>query len=96
MKKNIILLNKKIINNYKDGYNLNSKYWKEWKKSLPLLPLELIEISIGIILGDASISKIVKLQSNLNKVINKQNFYYIYLNYLKVIVLWVNLVNEYL
>jgi len=58
MKKNQILLNIKKTRNYKDGYSLNSKYWKDWKKNfLPVLPEELVEIAIGMILGDASISK---------------------------------------
>jgi LAGLIDADG DNA endonuclease family len=57
MKKNQILFNKKQIRNTRDGHNLNSKYWQNWKKSLPLLPLDLIEIAIGMILGDGSMYK---------------------------------------
>jgi len=57
MKKNQILFNIKPIRNTRDGHNLNSKYWKNWKKSLPLLPLDLTEIAIGMILGDGSIYK---------------------------------------
>lgn len=55
MKKNIILL--KEIKNTKDGYSLNSKYWQEWKKKLPLLPMDLIEVAVGMILGDACMYK---------------------------------------
>jgi len=105
MKKNQILFNKKQIRNTRDGHNLNSKYWQNWKKSLPLLPLDLIEIAIGMILGDGSMYKkkidaLIKFEQGY-----KQTEFLIHsplpqlrrargLNYLKVIALWLNLVNE--
>ena len=46
------------INNYKNGYHLNSKYWQNYKKTLPLLPKHCFEIAFGMILGDASIYKV--------------------------------------
>lgn len=46
------------INNYKNGYHLNSKYWQNYKKTLPLLPKHCFQIAFGIILGDASIYKV--------------------------------------
>jgi len=55
MKKNLILL--KNIKNYKDGYHLNSKYWQNWKKSLPPLSKDLKDIAIGMILSDACMYK---------------------------------------
>lgn len=56
MKKNNILF--KDRKNTKDGYPLTSKYWQDWKKTLPLLPLNLKEIAIGMILGDACMYKV--------------------------------------
>ena len=47
----------KEIRNIKNGYHLNSKYWQEWKKKLPVLPHLLKEVSIGMVLSDASMSK---------------------------------------
>lgn len=58
MKKSFVLF--KNIKNIKDGYHLNSKYWQDWKKKLPILPIELREIAIGMILGDACMYKISK------------------------------------
>ena len=55
MKKNPILF--KEIKNTKDGHSLNSKYWQDWKKILPSLPIDLIEIAIGMILSDACMTK---------------------------------------
>lgn len=55
MKKTLSLL--KQIKNIKDGFHLNSKYWQDWKKSLPALPLNLKEVAIGMILGDACMYK---------------------------------------
>jgi hypothetical protein len=48
----------KLIKNYKNGYHLNSPYWQNYKKTLPLLPQHCFEIAIGMILGDASIYKV--------------------------------------
>ena len=56
MKKTITLF--KEIRNTKDGHYFNSKYWQDWKKNLPLLPLELKEIAIGMILSDACMYKV--------------------------------------
>ena len=46
------------IKNYKNGYHLNSSYWQNYKKTLPLLPQHCFDIAIGMILGDASIYKV--------------------------------------
>ena len=56
MKKTIILF--KQIKNSKDGHYFNSKYWQDWKKSLPLLPSELEEVAIGMVLSDACMYKV--------------------------------------
>lgn len=37
---------------YKDGHALTSKYWLDKKKDIKTLPLELLEILIGCLLGD--------------------------------------------
>ena len=50
----------KSINNRRDGYHLASKYWQDYKKNLPLLPQHLLEVLVGIVLGDASMSKVSK------------------------------------
>ena len=49
---------KKIISNKKNGYHFNHLYWQNYKKSLPMISQDLFQISIGMILGDASIYKI--------------------------------------
>ena len=41
----------KNINNIKNGYHLNSKYWQHYKKSLLFLPQHLFDVSINMILG---------------------------------------------
>jgi len=43
---------------YRDGYHLNSKYWQEWKKKLPALPSELVEVAVGMVLSDACMYKV--------------------------------------
>ena len=43
---------------YRDGHHLNSKYWQEWKKQLPALPLELTEVAVGMVLSDACMYKV--------------------------------------
>lgn len=48
---------KKEIRNYRDGHHLNSKFWQEWKKNIPALPPNLVEIAIGMILSDACMYK---------------------------------------
>jgi hypothetical protein len=63
--KNLIL--SKENKNYRDGYHLKSKYWQEWKKRLPALPLELKEIAIGMKLSDACMYKKSKSQHPLIK-----------------------------
>lgn len=55
MKKTIILFRE--IKNYKDGHHLNSKYWQDWKKNVAALPIKLKQITIGMVLSDASLSK---------------------------------------
>lgn len=54
---------KKRINNIRDittfgCYHLNSKYWQDYKKSLPQLPKEIFDIAVGMILGDATMYKV--------------------------------------
>lgn len=50
----------KSINNKKDGFHVNSKYWKSYKKGLPnVLPQNLFEVCVGILLGDATLYKTV-------------------------------------
>ena len=44
--------------NIRQGYHLNSRYWQEYKASLPCLPDRIFDIAVGMILGDASISKV--------------------------------------
>lgn len=44
----------KTIKNTKQGYHLNSKFWQNYKSTLPSLPQKLFEISVGMILGDAT------------------------------------------
>lgn len=51
---------KKTINNFKHGFHLNSKYWQDYKHSLPCLPSTLFEIAIGMLLGDATMYKVSK------------------------------------
>ena len=58
MKKTIITFKDK--KNSRDGYDFRSKYWQDWKKKLPELPLFLKEVSIGMILSDATMYKVSK------------------------------------
>lgn len=44
----------------KDGHPLSSKYWQDYKKSLPNLPSNLQEIAVGCLLGDACLYRISK------------------------------------
>ena len=48
----------KNINNIKNNYHLNSKYWQDYKKRLPFLPQPLFDVPIGMILGDVSMYKV--------------------------------------
>lgn len=43
---------------YPDGHYVRSRYWKQYKKSLPAqLPENLFHVALGLILGDASLYK---------------------------------------
>ena len=53
-------MEKKTINNFKNGLNLNSKYWQNYKYSLPKLPCSLFEVAVGMLLGDACMYKVSK------------------------------------
>lgn len=48
----------KKTKNIRQGYHLNSRYWQKYKASLPCLPDRLFDIAVGMILGDASWSKV--------------------------------------
>lgn len=43
----------KKIQNRKDGHHLNSKYWQNWKKNVPIMNENLFRITIGMVLSDA-------------------------------------------
>lgn len=50
----------KSINNKKDGFHVNNKYWKSYKKSLPtMLPQSLFEVCVGTLLSDATLYKTI-------------------------------------
>lgn len=49
-----------LFNRVKDGYALNSKYWQDYKRSLPNLPTNLYEIAVGSLLGDACLYRVSK------------------------------------
>ncbi len=66
--------NNNKINNIRDGYHLNSKYWQDIKKTRPNLNPKLINISIGMLLGDATMYKV-----------SRNRLLIIYLIYLKII-----------
>lgn len=44
---------------YTDGYFVRSRYWKQYKESLPvqLSKKKLFEVTLGLILGDANFYK---------------------------------------
>lgn len=44
----------------KNGHSLNSKYWQDYKRSLPDLPSNLYEIAVGCLLGDACLYRVSK------------------------------------
>ena len=44
----------KSIKNTLYGYHFNSKYWQNYKLNLPKLPENCLNISVGMILGDAT------------------------------------------
>jgi hypothetical protein len=52
--------NKKTIHNFKHGFHYNSKYWQNYKHSLPSLPPSSFEIAVGMLLGDACMYKVSK------------------------------------
>ena len=45
------------IKNSRDGYHFNHKHWQLYKKGIPPLKQELFHCAVGIILGDATMSK---------------------------------------
>jgi len=47
-----------LYSSIKDGYPLNSKYWQDYKRSLPDLPSNLYEISVGCLLGDSCLYRV--------------------------------------
>lgn len=48
----------RIIQNIRDGYHLNSKYWQDWKKNLPLINDFLFQVALGMVLSDASMYRV--------------------------------------
>jgi len=48
------------INNMRDGHHLASRYWQDYKKELPMLPEQLKDVAVGMVLGDAGIFKVSK------------------------------------
>lgn len=54
MKRTICLLH--AIRNMRDGYNMNSTYWRDKRLALPALPAKLMEIAIAMVLSDAGLS----------------------------------------
>lgn len=50
----------KKINNTRNGYHFNSKYWQNWKKQLPFIDSSLFQMILGIVLSDATIYYISK------------------------------------
>ena len=45
------------IRNSRDGYHFNSKHWQLYKKQIPPLEESLFHCAVGMILGDATLSK---------------------------------------
>lgn len=66
---------KKCINNIKNNHHLNSKYWQDYKKNLPLLPRHVFGVAVGMILGDASIYKVSREAYMKFKQGHKQSFF---------------------
>lgn len=48
---------KKQRKNSRDGYHYNTPYWKDHFRDLPMLDPVLLQTVVGMILGDASLSK---------------------------------------
>ena len=42
----------------RDGFHLSSRYWQDYKKSLPVLPQHLFDVTIGLVLGDAGMFRV--------------------------------------
>ena len=67
-------------NSYKDGKHLNSKYWKIYKSKIPNWSENLLNIAIGILLGDGCMYKksnnpIIKLEQGS---IHKDYLFHLY------------------
>lgn len=65
-------MNNNKNNNIRDGYHLSSKYWQDWKKTLPIIGDVLFQVVLGIVLGDASIYRVsrealVKFEQGVNQ-----------------------------
>lgn len=63
---------KKQINNMRDGHHLNSTYWQNWKKSLPMLNYAQFQLVLGLVLSDASMYRVslealVKFEQGLDQ-----------------------------
>lgn len=54
------LINNKDLRNMRDGHHHRSKYWQDYRKSLPELPSILMEIAIAMVLSDAAIARTSK------------------------------------
>jgi len=39
-------------NNFKNGHNIRSKFWQDYKKSISDLPSRLFNIAVGCMLGE--------------------------------------------
>jgi hypothetical protein len=52
-----MMILKRYINNVRDGFHHNSTYWQNIRKALPMLPPQLMEIAIAMVLSDASLSR---------------------------------------
>lgn len=60
MKKAVLQPRYKSINNMRDGHHLSSRYWQQYKNSLPMLPQHLHNVAVGMVLGDAGMFKVSK------------------------------------
>lgn len=56
--KNTMNNNNRNIQNTRDGYHLNSKYWQDWKKNIPMIGDFLFQVSLGMILSDATMYRV--------------------------------------
>ena len=62
-------------NGYKDGYHLNSSYWKYYKKTITEQPPFIMEVQVGVMLGDANM---YKTQVGAAKIKMEQGFVHLY------------------